>query len=87
LKGDPGAEDKELVIGIKVGGTSKAYKLEGLRFAGKVQDKLGNVDITLKLDKASDDLTVIDRSGEVVKHIILYWFVWKYIHPEAEVYQ
>jgi hypothetical protein len=87
LKGGPGAEDKELVVGIEVSGVAKAYKLEGLRSSGEVQDTIGNVDITIKFDEETDNLTVITQAGEIVDHMILYWFVWKSIYPEAQVHQ
>jgi hypothetical protein len=86
LKGGPGAEDKELVIGIEVGGTSKAYKLENLRSMGEIKDTIGDTVITLKLDEETDNLTVKDQAGEIVDHMILYWFVWKSIYPEAQVH-
>jgi hypothetical protein len=87
LKGGPGAEDKELVVGIDIDGAAKAYKLEELRAAGELKDTIGTTAITLKLDNETDELTVEDQAGERVDHMILYWFVWKSIHPKAQVYQ
>ena len=86
LKGGPGAEDKELVVGIKIGDTAKAYKLEELRSNSQIKDKVGKTDITLEFDNETDHLTVRDKNGKNVDHMILYWFVWKSIYPEAEVY-
>ncbi len=87
LKGGPGAEEKELVIGVEIGNTAKAYKLQELRTAGLIKDKVGTTEITLEYDEESDQLTVRDRAGNAFDHIILYWFVWKSIHPDAEVYR
>ena len=87
LKGGPGAEDKELVIGIEVGGTAKAYKLKDLRSAGEIKDSLGNINFILKFDEVTDNLTAVDQTGEDIGHMILYWFVWKSVYPEAQIYK
>ena len=87
LKPGPGAEEKELVVGIEVGNTAKAYKLLELRSVGLIKDKVGVTEITLEFDEATDSLTAKDQSGNPLDHLILYWFVWKGIHPEAEVYR
>lgn len=87
LKGGPGAEEKELVVGIEIGSTAKAYKLQDLRSSGLIKDKVDAVEITLEFDAQTDQLTVKDQAGNTFDHMILYWFVWKGIHPEAEVYK
>ena len=87
LKGGPGAEEKELVIGIKIGNTAKAYKLQDLRSVSRIKDKVGATEITSRFDDETDTLTAKDLSGKTLDHLLLYWFVWKEIHPEAEVYR
>jgi hypothetical protein len=86
LKGGPGAEDKELVVGINVGNIAKAYKLEEIQSAGQIKDKIDKAEITLEFDAETDKLTVKDQTGNTLDQMILYWFVWKGIHPDAEVY-
>ncbi len=87
LKGGPGADEKELVVGIELGNTAKAYKLQNLRSSGLIKDKVDATEITLEFDVETDKLTVKDQAGNTLDHMILYWFVWKGIHPEAEVYK
>jgi hypothetical protein len=87
LKGGPGAEDKELVVGIEVSGVAKAYTLEGLRVAGELTDTIGGTDITIRFEQETDNLSVFDTFGNAIDHLILYWFVWKSIYPEAQVHQ
>ena len=87
LKGGPGADEKELVVGIEIGNTAKAYKLQNLRSSGLIKDKVDATEITLEFDVETDKLTVKDQAGNTLDHMILYWFVWKGIHPEAEVYK
>jgi len=86
FKGVPGAEDKELVVGINVGNIAKAYKLEEIQSAGQIKDKIDKTEITLEFDAETDKLTVKDQTGNTLDQMILYWFVWKGIHPDAEVY-
>jgi hypothetical protein len=87
LKGGPGAEDKELVVGIEVAENAKAYRLEELRAAGELTDTIGGTDITLRFEQETDNLSVFDTSGNTIDHLILYWFVWKSIHPESQVHK
>ncbi len=86
LKGGPGAEDKELVVGVTISNTARAYKLHELRSAGQIKDKVGTTEITLEFDEGTDELTVRDQSKNNLDFMIIYWFVWKNIYPEAEVY-
>jgi hypothetical protein len=86
LKGGPGAEDKELVVGINVGNIAKAYKLEEIKSAGQIKDKIDKTEITLEFDAETEGLTVRDKTGKTLDQMILYWFVWKAIYPESEVY-
>lgn len=85
LKGGPGAEDKELVVGINVGNIAKAYKLEEIQSAGQIKDKIDKTEITLEFDAETDKLTVKDQTGNTLDQMILYWFVWKGIHPDSGV--
>jgi hypothetical protein len=87
LKGGPGAEDKELVVGVTIDDAVKAYRLRDIRSAGQVMDKLAGRQITLRFDNKIDKLTVEDGQGSTLDHIILYWFVWKGIYPASEVYR
>ena len=86
LKGGPGAEDKELVVGINVGNIAKAYELEEIKSAGQIKDKIDKTEITLEFDAETEGLTVRDKTGKTLDQMILYWFVWKAIYPESEVY-
>jgi hypothetical protein len=85
LKGGPGAEDKELVVGIEIDGLARAYKLEELRNAGSFTDRFDEQIISLDYDDETDRLTALDQAGQTISHMILYWFVWKGIYPDSEV--
>lgn len=87
LNGGPGAEEKELVVGVNIGSTVKAYKLQELRSSGQIIDKVGTTEVTLNFDERTDAVSAKDQSGNSLDHMILYWFVWKGIHPEAQVFK
>lgn len=87
LKGGPGAEEKELVVGVTIDDAVKAYRLRDIRSAGEVMDVLSGKKITLRYDDKFDKLTVEDGQASALDHIVLYWFVWKAIYPESDVYQ
>jgi hypothetical protein len=75
-----------LVVGIEIEGMSRAYKLKELREAEIFKDRLGERKVTLDYDDETDRLTVTDQSGQTIPHMLLYWFVWKGIYPESDIY-
>ena len=48
-------------------------------------DKIDKTEITLEFDAETDKLTVKDQTGNTLDQMIFYWFVWKWIYPDAEV--
>lgn len=86
LKGGPGAEDKELVVGIEISGEARAYKLAQLRREKIIVDRLGDLKITLSYTPETDLLTVRDNSGQQIESMILYWFVWNSIYPDSDIH-
>ncbi len=86
LKGGPGAEDKELVVGIEIFGKTRAYKLDQLRREKSITDSLGGRNITLSYTPETDLLTVKDESGQQIESMLLYWFVWHSIYPDSDIY-
>jgi hypothetical protein len=87
FRSGPGEEEKQLVAGIKVGETVKAYPLDLLRKKEKVMDKVENKEITLTFDPETDVMKIKDRKGKEIPYITAYWFVWKGIHPETYIYK
>lgn len=87
FKPGPGEKEKELVAGITINGLSKAYPLRIIRKTGKLEDTLGSVKITVLLDPETDVLKAVDDQGSEIPNVIVYWFVWKGIHPETKLYK
>ncbi len=86
FKAGPDEEAKELVAGVTVAGAAKAYPLELLRKKKKLTDRVGDRELVLTFDPATDDLTIADGDGRRVPYISAYWFVWKGIYPETQRY-
>lgn len=87
FKGGPDAEEKELVVGVTIGEVTRAYKLSELRAEGVIEDTVAEQNITLTFDMKTDHLNVTNSAGQTIDYMIVYWFVWKDIYPEATVFK
>lgn len=87
FKAGPGEEEKEIVAGVEVGDSFKAYPVKNLRERMKVTDRVGEQSITLTYDNSTDRISVKTASGEEIEPIVVYWFVWKGIHPGTDLYK
>jgi hypothetical protein len=86
FKAGPGEEEKEIVAGVEVDDLAKAYPVSLLRQKKKMTDTIGGKSITLTYDSSTDGISVKTASGEEIEPIVVYWFVWKGIHPETTRY-
>lgn len=82
----PEAQEKELVAGIIAGDEARAYPLRLLRKSGSVDDVLAGDTIHLEFLKETDRITARTGDGKDIEPIVVYWFVWKGIHPETTIY-
>ncbi len=83
----PGLSPKELVIGIEIAGTSRAYPLRDLKkLKAPVEDVLGGMTITIHPNKEGEPY-LTDASGELLPSTTSYWYVWYSFHSESEIYQ
>jgi len=78
----PGEKEKEMVAGIVIGDSSKAYPVELLRKKGKLTDNFSGRKITFEFNGDTDLLSVRDSDGTEIPHVVAYWFVWKGINPD-----
>ena len=86
LKPGPGAEEKELVIGVELDGKANAYRLDMLREKQKITDVFHGRSINLRYDKKTDTVTVQDKTGLTIDYMATYWMVWQGIYPETELF-
>ena len=87
FKAGPGEEEKEIVAGVEIGDLTKAYPVESIRRRKKIADKVGEQTITLTYDDSTDRIAVRTAAGKEIEPIVVYWFVWKGIHPETILYK
>ncbi len=87
FKAGPGEEEKEIVAGVEVGNVAKAYPVSSLRQRKKMTDTIGGKNITIAYDDTTDRISIKTASGEEIEPIVVYWFVWKGIHPDTDLYK
>jgi len=87
LKPGPDEEEKALVAGIALNGRVRAYPLALLREKKVLRDNLGGTALTLAYDPKSDQPSVRTADNKEIVPLILYWFVWKGMYPESELFK
>lgn len=87
FKAGPGEEEKEIIAGVEIGGSAKAYPVKIIRQNKKVTDTIGGQSVTLTWDDSTDRIQAKTASGEEIEPIVVYWFVWKGIQPETDLYK
>ncbi len=80
---------KELIIGLEVNGTYRAYPFIELDKNGKSSfvDNLNGKDFTINWDSENRAVSIFDSSGKEIAGIQGFWFAWFAFHPETEVFQ
>lgn len=81
--------NKELVLGIRLGTTSRAYPFRELRKHGadSFEDLIGAHKVTIEWSEADNSARVLDDGGVEIPSIIAYWFAWYGFHPKTEVFE
>ncbi len=83
-----GLHPKERVIGVEVNGKSKAWPLVELRKAGGVvNDVVGGLSVVVRFDEKHESAQIINKEGEVVSSVTLFWFAWAAFHPETKLFR
>ena len=81
--------NKALVLGIRLGTTSRAYPFDELRKngAGAFEDVIGGRPVTIEWSDDDDFARVLDDGGEELPSVIAYWFAWYAFHPGTEIFR
>ncbi len=81
-------QNKELVLGVNVDGTSKAYPFRELRRYDRVtfNDTVGTTKVTIEWSEEDDYARAVDAAGIEIPTVIVYWFAWYAFHPDTEVF-
>ena len=78
---------KELVIGINVDGSAKAYPFAELsKGANLIRDTINGSELQIEFDATNRTARVLDGEGSEVPSTISFWFAWYAFYPETDVY-
>jgi hypothetical protein len=84
--GDRRFHAKELVVGVSVGGKSRAYLASLLtRNGGRAEDEIAGKKISISYE--SDRGVFEWEAPEDVAVTEAYWFAWKAFHPDTEIWK
>lgn len=80
--------NKELVLGVTVDGTHKAYPFNVLKRHGQAEffDQVGTQQLRIVWSKSEKTATVFDQNGEEIPSLIAYWFAWYAFHPDTGIF-
>ena len=83
-----GFHPKERVLGLKLGGESKAYPFVELGKAGSaIADHIGGMPVTIRFDKTARRATAHDAEGRQLPAVVGFWFAWHAFHPTTAVFR
>ncbi len=78
---------KDWVIGVEVGGVTKAYAFVELRKgSGIVRDEVNGRPIIVRFNKEARTASVTDPTGQPIPSVMAYWFAWYAFHPNKQVF-
>ena len=78
---------KEMVLGIEISGSAKAYPLNHLEKKGAViNDQIGDHLIQIIMSVDGQVVEVKDHQSASIPVIFAYWFAWQAFHPHTAVY-
>lgn len=83
--------EKEMVFGLELDGKTKAYPLEVIKRAGRIEDQFVGRTIVGEYDSGSDTVRLFEKKSdgqlERLAPFTSFWFSWAASHPGTEVYQ
>jgi len=81
--------NKALVLGIRLGTTSRAYPFDELRKNGAsvFEDVIAGQQVTVDWSERDDFGRILDAGGNELPTVIAYWFAWYAFHPDTEVFR
>ena len=82
-------KNKELTLGISLGGSSKAYPFRELLKApgNSMPDNIGGESVTIEWSIEDQSARVLNDEGEELASITAYWFAWIAFHPDTEIFR
>ncbi|MEZ5590550.1 MAG: DUF3179 domain-containing protein [Gammaproteobacteria bacterium] len=78
---------KEIVLGVALDGTVKAYPFSELaRAPSPVQDRIGTQPVSIEFDAEHRTGRILNAAGEEIPSVMAYWFAWSAFHPETAIF-
>jgi hypothetical protein len=78
---------KTVIFGVQINDRYTAYRESDLIAMGRIEDRVGDVLISIERDP-SGVVTVKNMfTGEEIVKERDFWFVWYAFHPETELYK
>jgi len=78
---------KEKVLGLRLGGRTKAYVVKALKEQGRLRDRIGGRKLAVTFDRKAGSAQVVDERGKLMPAVVVYWFAWAAFHPGTEIWQ
>jgi len=83
-----GFHPKERVLGVRIGGLSKAYPFVELgKTTGVVSDRIGDTALTIRFDREAARATAHSPDGRQLAAVVGYWFAWYAFNPNTAVFR
>jgi hypothetical protein len=87
-KVSPELPEKELVLGVEMGGEKKAYPLSVLKeIKTPFEDTVSGKAITIHFDRETEEAFATDKEKKRVPAVLTYWYVWYAFHPETTIFK
>ena len=78
---------KELVMGLEIDGTFKAYPFSELRKGpARFTDAHQGQSFEVIFDKKNKTARILNDNGQEISTLIAFWFAWYAFHPDTEIY-
>ena len=80
---------KEKVLGVNLGGFSKAYPFVKLREHGMqcFIDTIAGQTIRIEWDDANNSAWITDTDGKTMASLTSFWFAWFTFHPKTQIFE
>jgi hypothetical protein len=78
---------KEKVIGIELGGVTKAYPFSELKkVASPIKDVIGKTPVQIFYDRKTKTAVIRDENNREIPSVVGFWFAWYVFHPETRIF-
>ena len=80
---------KEWVLGLKLGGETRAYPFSVLArrvdAQGRLRDNLGGQPVEIRFDREHQSAEAFDAAGRPLPGVMAFWFAWVAFNPKTTV--